>query len=264
MMEAAHPAGPELVILPDASAAARNVADRFVAKLRSQPSSVLGLATGRTPEPVYAVLVEAFRQGRIGFASATSFNLDEYVGLSARHPSSFASYMHEHLFARVDLLEAHRHIPRGDATDPEREARRYEAAIAAAGGIDLMLLGIGRNGHIGFNEPGGSFLSRTRAVRLSEATRRANARAFPQGEAPPEHAITMGIATILEAREIVLLATGSAKADAVRAALMEPPAPSCPASALRGHARVTFVCDADAAADLAAGTRRRVVRKEDE
>ena len=253
---------PNLVVLPNAAMAAQKVVEHFIAQLHSQPTSILGLATGRTQEPVYASLCEAFLGGRISFASAASFNLDEYVGLPNHHPSSFAAYMRLHLFGKVDLPKTRQRIPRGDAAEPEREAKDYESAIAAAGGIDLMLLGIGRNGHIGFNEPGASFGSRTRVVRLSEATRRANTCEFPPSETPPANAITMGIATILEAREIVLLATGAAKADAVRAALVEPPAPICPASALRRHARVTFVCDAAAAAGLAFETGHASATKE--
>lgn len=241
---------PRLVVDADPAAA---VAARFEARLDAFPASTLGLATGRTPRGVYAGLVAAFAAGRVSFAAATSFNLDEYVGLAAAHPASFASYMREQLFSKVDLGAARAHVPRGDAADPNAEARRYERAIEAAGGIDLLLLGIGGNGHIGFNEPGSDIASRTRVVELSAATREANARDFPAGETPPERAITMGIATILEAREIVLLATGAAKAEAVAAALAGPLTEACPASALRLHPRVTFICDAAAAGGLGDG-----------
>ena len=200
--------------------------------------------------PVYARLVALHREGRADFAEATTFNLDEYVGVAPDHPASFAAFMRETLFASVNLDPARCHLPRGDAPDPAAEARRYEEAIAAAGGIDLQLLGIGRNGHLAFNEPTSSLASRTRVKTLTEATRRANAPAFAPGPVP-RHAITMGIATILDARACLLLATGEAKAAAVARMVEGPLGADCPATALQMHPDATVVLDAAAAARLA-------------
>jgi glucosamine-6-phosphate deaminase len=232
------------VVLADAQDVAAHVAERFVRLLARRPNAVLGLATGATPEPIYQRLAASYAAGLVSFRDAASFNLDEYIGLGPEHPASFAAFMRRHLFARTDLRRTD--IPRGTAPDPAAEAVRYEQAIAASGGIDLQLLGIGGNGHVGFNEPGSDFASRTRLVRLTEATRDANRRFFADG-AVPEQALTMGIGTILEAREIVLVATGSAKAHAVARMLQAPPGPDCPASALRSHPAVTVVCDNAAA-----------------
>ena len=160
--------------------------------------------------PVYARLVAAARAGDVSFRAVSSFNLDEYVGVASQSPGSFHAYMQEHLFGHVDMEPGRARIPDGMAGDIAAEAARYEALIAAAGGIDLLLLGIGANGHIGFNEPGSDFTSRTREIRLDEATRIANAHNFPYPASVPERAITMGIATILEARSILLIATGLA------------------------------------------------------
>jgi glucosamine-6-phosphate deaminase len=197
----------KVLILDGAEAAAERVAEIVAARLGSAPGAVLGLATGETMRPVYARLVALHREGRADFAGAATFNLDEYVGVGPGHPASFAAFMRETLFDHVNLDPARCRLPRGDAADPEAEARAYEAAIAAAGGIDLQVLGIGRNGHLAFNEPTSSLASRTRIKTLTEATRRANAPAFAP-DPVPRHAITMGIATILEARACVLLATG--------------------------------------------------------
>jgi glucosamine-6-phosphate deaminase len=239
----------KVLILDDAEAAAARVAGIVAATLRARPDAVLGLATGETMRAVYARLVALHRAGTAHFADATTFNLDEYVGVAPDHPASFHSFMRETLFAPLGLDPARTHLPRGDAADPDAEARRYEASIAAAGGIDLQLLGIGRNGHLAFNEPTSSLGSRTRVKTLTETTRTANAPAFAPGPVP-RHAITMGIATILEARACVLLATGAAKAAAVTRMVEGPLGADCPATALQFHPDATVVLDDAAAAHL--------------
>jgi glucosamine-6-phosphate deaminase len=239
----------KVLILPDAGSAALRCAGILADCLARDPAAVLGLATGETMRPVYAGLVDLHGAGRADFARATTFNLDEYVGVGPDHPASFATFMREALFDHVNLDPARAHLPRGDAADPEAEAARYEAAIAAAGGIGLQLLGIGRNGHIAFNEPTSSLGSRTRVKTLTEATRKANAPAFAPGPVP-RHAITMGIATILQARACLLLATGAAKAAAVARMVEGPLGADCPATALQLHPEATVVLDEAAAQDL--------------
>jgi glucosamine-6-phosphate deaminase len=240
---------PLLEVLADARAAASRTAMLVRDRISAGGRAVLGLATGATMVPVYAELVAFARADGLSFRDMSSFNLDEYVGVPPSAPASFHAYMQRHLLAHVDLAVSRTHIPDGMAVDLEVEAARYEGAIAGAFGIDLQLLGIGNNGHIGFNEPGSDFHSRTRVVTLSEQTRQANAEAFAPGEAP-ERALTVGIATILEAREIVLLATGTEKAEAIAAALLGPISTDCPASALRQHPRVRIICDEAAAAGI--------------
>ncbi|PYE85682.1 glucosamine-6-phosphate deaminase [Pseudoroseicyclus aestuarii] len=237
-----------VLIAPDGAAAAEATAARIAARLEAAPASVLGLATGGTMEPVYAALIDRHRQG-LSFAQATSFNLDEYVGLAGDHPQSYRRYMREHLFGEIDIDPARCFIPRGDI-DPEKAAEGYEAELSRLGPIDLQLLGLGRNGHIGFNEPTSSLASRTRCVRLSASTLEANRRFFDGGETPPTTAVTMGVATIIEAREILLLAVGAEKAQAVQAMVEGPVTAICPASALQFHERATIVLDAAAAARL--------------
>lgn len=227
------------------------VADLLVARLARQPDAVLGLATGGTMEAVYAALIDRHRAGTVSLAQATSFNLDEYVGLSPDHPCSYWAYMRDKLFDHVDMDPARAHLPRGDAADPEAEAQRYEAAIKAAGDIGLQLLGLGANGHIGFNEPTSSLASLTRIKTLTASTRDANARYFDDADDVPRLAITMGIGTILRADQIVLLAFGAAKADVVARMIEGPVTAACPASVLQMHPRVTVVLDADAAGALA-------------
>ena len=216
--------------------------------LRTTGVTTLGLATGATMTPLYARLVDACRAGHLVPQWPSSFNLDEYVGIPRNAPGSFHSYMQQHLFAQVDIAQGRMHVPDGGARDLDAEARRYEALIKAAGGIELQLLGIGANGHIGYNEPGSAFDSRTRVVRLEGATRRANAGGFPGEDMAPEVAITMGVGTILDARRILLMAMGREKAAAIAAALEGPLTTECPASALRLHPRVHVICDRAAAA----------------
>lgn len=240
---------PVVIIRDDTASAASSAAKIVMDRIRARSDLVLGLATGRTQVPLYDHLVAAYRAGEVSFAHAVTFNLDEYAGLRRDDPSSFAAYMHQHLFDEVDIDPARVNLPDGAAADLDLEANRYEKAIETAGGVDLQLLGIGANGHIGFNEPGADPVSRTRPVSLSGSTRQANRDFFPDGRVP-ERAITMGIGTILDAAEIVLLATGPAKAAAVRQALQGPIGPDCPASFLRRHPRVSFVCDREAAAEI--------------
>jgi glucosamine-6-phosphate deaminase len=239
----------KVLILDNAEEAAARVAEIVAARLRAQPATVLGLATGETMRPVYARLVALHREGRADFAKATTFNLDEYVGVAPEHPASFHAFMRETLFDHVNLPPERGHLPRGDAADPEAESREYEARIRAAGGIDLQVLGIGRNGHVAFNEPTSSLGSRTRIKTLTEATRIANAPAFAP-KPVPRHAITMGIATILEARACVLLATGASKAEAVARMVEGPLGADCPATALQMHPAATVVLDGAAAGAL--------------
>jgi glucosamine-6-phosphate deaminase len=228
--------------------ASNAVADLIERRMLENPAMTLGLATGATPRLVYRKLVE--RAGAPSWRRVRCFNLDEYVGLDADHPASFARYMRELLFNHVDVAMNRTHIPDGTAPDLDVAAKAYEQLIVENGGIDLQLLGIGRNGHIGFNEPGSAHESKTRKVRLAPSTIDANRPDFPEGEEPPATALTMGIGTILAAREIALLATGSAKAEALAAALQGPVSIDCPASALRRHGAVTVFCDEDAAAGL--------------
>ncbi|MEM9367649.1 MAG: glucosamine-6-phosphate deaminase [Planctomycetota bacterium] len=242
--------GVHVVICEDAAAAADYVAQGLQTRLRETPTSVLGLATGSTPEPVYARMVAWCESGEGSMRDATTFNLDEYCGLRPDHPKSYRTYMHERLFDAVGLPESQTNLPNGVAADIAAAAQDYESAIAATGGIDWQLLGIGGNGHIGFNEPGSSRNSRTREVQLAAATREANARFFDSMEEVPTSAITMGIDTILRADCIVLMATSFGKAEAVSSALQGSVGSTNPASFLREHANASFVLDREAASGL--------------
>ncbi|WP_035970979.1 glucosamine-6-phosphate deaminase [Bradyrhizobium sp. WSM3983] len=241
---------PRIEVVGSPGAVAERAVAIVIAELRDRQPVTLGLATGATMTPFYARLVAAARAGLISFHAASSFNLDEYVGIAPQSRGSFHAYMQEHLFRHVDMPADRARIPDGMAYDVATEATRYEAQIAAAGGIDLLLLGIGTNGHIGFNEPGSDFASRTREIRLDEATRIANAGDFPDRASVPRRAITMGIATILHAKRILLIATGPEKAAAVAAAIEGPIGTACPASALRLHGNVDVLCDESAATAL--------------
>ena len=245
-----------VIIADSPEAAAALVAERIAAAVRAAGvrGLVLALPTGGTPIPVYRRLVEAHRAGGLSFAHATCFNLDEYAGLSGDDPRSYRRFMRAQLFDHVDCPPAQVHIPRGDVlpADIPAHAQAYEAAIAAAGGIDLGLLGIGRNGHIGFNEPGSGAGSRTRLVWLDAATRADAVREFGDLAQVPRGGVTMGVATIRAARRLLLLACGEAKAAAIAAAVEGEPGPGCPASWLQDHPDVTVICDPAAASRLTA------------
>jgi glucosamine-6-phosphate deaminase len=236
-------------VIVDGAAAAEHTAALVISLLRARPDAVLGLATGATMEPVYARLTAACRAGQVSFARASSFNLDEYVGLSPDHPASYRATMNRLLFDHVDIDRSRTFVPDGMARSPVVAARAYEQQIIRAGGIDLQLLGIGRNGHIGFNEPGSLPDSQTRVVRLHASTQQANRSFFGDGQVPLR-AVTMGIGTILRARSIVVLATGAAKAGAVARALLGPQDRECPGSFLARHHDVGWVLDHDAATGL--------------
>lgn len=240
----------KVLILPTKSAAISRAADIIAATVSETPDCVLGLATGSTMLPLYAELAHRFREGRFSLATTTTFNLDEYVGLPPDHPASYHRYMAEVLFELTDMRLAHAHLPHGDASDAKAEAQAYEALIAKAGGINLQLLGLGQNGHIGFNEPTSSLGSRTRIKTLTDSTRRANRTHFDRETDVPRYAITMGIGTILEARACLLLAMGSAKAEAVAAMIEGPLSAICPASALQMHPKTTVILDEEAASGL--------------
>lgn len=240
----------EVIIRPDHDAASMLCADLVVQQLKDNPASVLGLATGRTMEGVYARLVEKYQAGEVDFSKVTTFNLDEYIGLTPDSPYSYHRYMGERLFDHVNIDPKNIHIPRGDASDVDQECRNYEQAIQDAGGIDLQLLGIGTVGHIGFNEPMSALLSRTRAKALTPETVEQNAQYFDDQSEMPRRAITMGVGTILESRRAILLATGSAKASILAKAVEGPVTSMISASALQLHPRCTVIVDEDAAADL--------------
>jgi len=236
----------EIIIQPtakDGSAVAAGIVARL---LREKPDAVLGLATGRTPLLLYRELV----QMKLDWSRVTTFNLDEYVGPPPAHPASFHCFMWEHLFRHVNVPKENVHIPDGLTKDVPAFCRQYEDAIRPAGGIDLQVLGIGTDGHIGFNEPTSSLASRTRLKTLTAQTRSDNARSFGGDDRVPHHVITMGIGTILEARQILLLAFGHAKAQAIAAAVEGPVTAMNPASALQLHPVVKVVLDEPAAARL--------------
>ena len=240
----------KILILPTKEKAVERAAGILLAQVRAKPDCILGLATGGTMLDLYRVLVAEVTSTGLNVGQITTFNLDEYVGLAPDHPNSYHAYMAESLFGPLNLAPSQTHLPIGDAPDPDGEAQRYDQLISSLGGIDLQLLGIGQNGHIGFNEPSSSLGSRTRVKTLTRSTRSANEPYFEPGEQVPTLAITMGIGTILDSQECLLLATGGAKAAAVAQMVEGAVSASCPASALQFHARVTVVLDQDAAADL--------------
>jgi glucosamine-6-phosphate deaminase len=248
----------EVVVLGTADQAAALVAAAFADLLHRKPAAVLGLATGSTPLPVYADLVRRHRDG-LSFARARGFLLDEYVGLAADHPRSYRAAIQDELAAKVDFAPGAVAGLDGQAADIPAECRRYEAAIAAAGGVDLQILGIGTDGHLAFNEPGSSLASRTRIKTLTDQTRRDNARFFAHPGDVPQHVLTQGLGTISEARHLILLATGAGKAPAVAAAVEGPVSASCPASVLQLHPHATVVLDDPAAAALARADHYREV-----
>jgi glucosamine-6-phosphate deaminase len=241
---------PRVTVFPDARTAARVVAARLGAAVRRNPALVLGLPTGRTPIALYEELVQLTAVERLDWSGVTTFNLDEFAGIPDSHPGSYRQFMEQHLFRHVNITPGRVNFLNGTA-DPADECRRYEAAIAAAGGIDIQILGIGTNGHIGFNEPGRELQSRTHRAALKSETRRSNAALFGgDPDAVPAEALSMGMATILQAGSLILLANGSSKAGCVERVVNGPLTTELPASFLQLHHDVDLILDAAAAEGL--------------
>ncbi len=225
----------------------RKAANILSAQVIIKPNSVLGLATGGTPVGVYRQLVEWYRKGDLDFSEVTTINLDEYRGLPREHPESYWSFMHRHLFDLVNIRPDHIHLPDGTNPDATAECRRYEGVIQKAGGIDIQLLGIGHDGHIGFNEPGASFELTTHSVNLTPETIEANKRFFDGDVSKvPTQAYTMGIKSIMQARKVLMVVNGIEKAEIVKRAFLGPVTPDVPASILQMHPDFTLVGDEEA------------------
>jgi glucosamine-6-phosphate deaminase len=238
----------KITVLDSSDDVAAALAERVASTLQDRADAVLGLASGRTPVDGYAELRRMYAAGTTDWSRVSTFNLDEFAGIDSRHSGSFRTFMERHLFDGVNLRGERIHFLNGVAADLNAECDRYEAAIAAAGGIDLQLLGIGTNGHIGFNEPGDHLPVRTHRVRLMESTRRDNAMLFDNDPSRvPAEALSMGIGTILRARRIVLVATGGKKAECIRQATSGRLTTRVPASMLQVHADVELILDREAA-----------------
>ena len=234
----------------DYDAMSRRTAAIIAAEVVRKPDCVLGLATGSTPVGAYRQLAAWSREGLLSFRSVSSVNLDEYKGLGPDHDQSYRYFMDRNLFDHVDICRDRTYVPDGLAADPEAECRRYDALVASLGGTDLQLLGLGHNGHIGFNEPGGVFVKETHVVDLTERTIEANARFFVNRDEVPRQALTMGIGTIMAARRVLVAVSGADKAEAVRLAFTGPITPAVPASILQLHPDVVLVGDTAALSGL--------------
>lgn len=254
----------EVIIVDDRAALASQAAKVIADQVRNNPKSVLGLATGSTPEDTYRLLVKAHKEEGLDFSGVTTFNLDEYLGLPRDHNQSYYWFMHDRLFNHVNIRPENINLPDGMTADPDKACADYEQKIRNAGGIDLQLLGVGSDGHIGFNEPGSSLTSRTRVKTLTEQTIRDNAQLFFDGNeaAVPRFSITMGVASIMDAKHLLLLATGDRKAAVVRQLSEGPVTASVTASALQLHPHATVLVDEAAAADLEHGEYYRWVQSQ--
>lgn len=228
----------------------RKAANIISAQVIMKPNCVLGLATGSTPIGTYDQLVEWYNKGDLDFSEVTTVNLDEYKGLPRTNDQSYYYFMHQHLFDRVNIDPERTNVPNGMEPDAERECGRYEELIRSLGGVDLQLLGLGHNGHIGFNEPGEAFEKETHCVDLTESTIEANKRFFASADDVPKQAYTMGIKTIMQAKKILIVVNGENKADIVERAFFGPVTPEVPASILQLHNDVTLVGDEEALAKI--------------
>ncbi|MBM7607444.1 glucosamine-6-phosphate deaminase [Lysinibacillus composti] len=234
----------EIIQVKDYEEMSKTACFYLLKKVGNIEQPVLGLATGSTPEGLYRQLIEAYKNGSLSFKNVKTFNLDEYIHLDQTNPNSYYYYMKKHLFDWIDIPKEQIHLPNGKAQDLEAECLDYENKIKQVGKIDIQILGIGLNGHIGFNEPGTAFTSRTHVIALDESTREANAKFFPSIDDVPTHAITMGIETIMESEEILLLASGEQKAAALNRLLNGEISEEFPASILHRHKKVTVIADA--------------------
>lgn len=232
-----------VIVAKDYDEMSRKAANVIAAQITLKPQSVLGLATGSSPMGTYKELIARYTAGDISFAGVTSVNLDEYRGLPRENDQSYYYFMQENLFSKVDIDPANTYIPDGMAADPAAACKKYDEIIRSVGGVDLQLLGIGQNGHIGFNEPSDSFTKGTNCVDLAESTIKANARFFASEKDVPTQAYSMGIAAIMSARRVLLIANGEAKAEAVKNAVYGEITPKVPASILQLHPDCTIIVD---------------------
>lgn len=233
----------ELFILDDYATLSRDAARIVAIRIAQKPNLILGLATGSTPLGMYKELIKLYHLGQVSFAQVTSFNLDEYYPIAQENPQSYYSYMRDNFWSQVDISMENTNIPDGSSGDTQKVCNDYERKVEEAGGIDLQVLGIGENGHIGFNEPGASLSANTHLVSLSKDTIKANSRFFPTLEHVPKQAITMGIGTIMKAKEIILLAAGETKAEIIKETLTGTISTQIPASMLQAHPKVTVLLD---------------------
>lgn len=240
----------EVIIVEKPEQVAQRAASIIIQTIERKPDAVLGLATGSTPVATYEELIRRHKAGEVSFAEVSTVNLDEYVGIPATHPQSYRTFMNEKLFNHINIPPSRTNVPDGMMDNPMVAGPAYEQTIHNLGGIDLQLLGIGANGHIGFNEPTSSLASRTRLKTLTRRTIEDNSRFFEKGEFQPSMAITMGIQTIMEARRVILLAVGESKARAVADMIEGPLSAMCPASALQMHPKTSVLIDQAAASEL--------------
>ena len=240
----------EIIILPSPAEVGRVAALKIASVVQAKPTAVLGLATGSSPTAIYLELARRVAAGELDFSATSGFALDEYVGIPFDHPESYASVIARDVVGPLGMDDARVRVPDGRATDIAAATEEYDRAIGEAGGVDIQILGIGANGHIGFNEPTSSFASRTRIKTLAPSTLEANARFFDDPAQVPTHCLTQGLGTILDARELVLVAQGTGKADAIAAAVEGPLSAMCPGSALQLHPHATVIIDEEAASKL--------------
>ena len=232
-----------IIVCKDYDEMSAKAADELAKQINDKPNSVLGLATGSTPEGMYACLVEMYKSGKLDFSDITTVNLDEYYPITPDNDQSYRYFMNYHLFDKVNIDKSRTFVPDGTAKDPATFCRDYEARIAELGGVDLQVLGIGKNGHIGFNEPGPVLYPDTHLTDLTDSTIEANARFFASADDVPKQALTMGIASILRAKKIVIMASGEGKHAAVAKMLGGTIETTCPATLLALHPNVTLICD---------------------
>ncbi|UCZ53639.1 glucosamine-6-phosphate deaminase [Bacillus shivajii] len=232
--------------------------DMLFESIKGEKNLVLGLATGGTPVKTYEILTTRINSEKVDMSTVQTINLDEYIGLDAKHLNSYHQYMEDHFFKHVPISPDQTHLPNGVANDLDAECKRYEELIDTIGGVDIQLLGIGSNGHIGFNEPGTPFHETTHVVELAKSTREANARFFSSDEEVPTHAITMGIATIMKSKQVVLLASGKSKADALKQLIEGEVTESCPATVLQNHPNLMIIADHEALSKLSKSTLEQI------
>ena len=235
-----------IISVKDYAQMSRAAANIISAQVILKPDCVLGLATGSSPVGAYQQLIKWYQKGDLDFARVTTVNLDEYMGLAPGHPQSYHFFMHDNFFDHIDIDPTHINIPDGTAADMEAECARYDAPLRSVGPIDMQLLGMGHNGHIGFNEPSDVFAKGTHVVSLSDSTRKANQRFFPSLDAVPAAAVSMGIFDIIQAKKVLMVASGKAKAQAIKEAFFGPVTPQVPASILQFHQDFTLVADEEA------------------